>query len=78
MNQSFLNLDGRSLNPLYMDTGDAQSFEAQSNYERAVVATARAIAAGEVDGPPTREHLRVLLNWLDGNDHSSTLDERPF
>ena len=40
--------------------------EAQAHYESSVVEEARAIVAGRSKNPPAKEHLRVLLEWLDG------------
>jgi len=40
--------------------------EAQARYEAAIVEESRAIVAGEHSGVPSVEHLRVLLEWLDG------------
>ena len=34
--------------------------------EQAIVDEARDILAGNTDKAPTKEHLRVLLKWLDG------------
>lgn len=38
-----------------------------ADYERQVVEQARRIAAGKSAAQPTPEHLRVLLQWLDGH-----------
>ena len=55
-------------------------YQAQQHYESSVIEQARAIVDGEHSGPPTVEHLRVLLAWLDGAlpRSSNTLDESPF
>lgn len=45
---------------------EQQVVEARSRYESQVVEEARAIAEGRSIKPATREHLRVLLEWLDG------------
>lgn len=46
--------------------GDVRSAEAQERYEAEIVEQARQIAAGRSMALPTREHLRVVLSWLDG------------
>ena len=38
-----------------------------AEYERQVVEQARRIAAGRSTAAPNPEHLRVLLQWLDGH-----------
>ena len=38
-----------------------------ANYESSVVRQARRVAAGQSTKPPSREHLRVLLRWLDAH-----------
>ncbi len=43
-----------------------QAYEAQARYELAVVEEARAIVDERINLPPTKEHLRVVLDWLDG------------
>jgi hypothetical protein len=43
-----------------------QAYEAQARYESMVVQEARAIVGERINLPPTKEHLRVLLEWLDG------------
>jgi len=43
-----------------------QSDDARARYEAQIVAEARAIVGGERDSVPSLEHLRVLLEWLDG------------
>lgn len=74
-----LTLDGSRLGSHYAELGDAKSFEAEAAYERATVAAARAIVAGELTEPPTVEHLRVLIDWLDGaQSRPSPLDDAPF
>ncbi len=65
MSNLILTLDGSRLGSHYAELGDAKSFEAQATYEQSTVAAARAIVAGELTAPPTVEHLRVLLDWLD-------------
>ena len=40
--------------------------EARERYESAVVEEARAIVDGRTMKTATEEHLRVLLEWLDG------------
>lgn len=40
--------------------------EARARYESAVVEEARAIVEGRTMKLATKEHLRVLLDWLDG------------
>jgi hypothetical protein len=40
--------------------------EAQARYESAIVVEARQIAEGSSLKPATKEHLRVVLEWLDG------------
>jgi len=57
--------------------GDDQSARACERYETELVAEARAIAQGRSRKPPTGEHLRVLLSWLDGPSPASG-DESPF
>ena len=39
--------------------------EARARYESAVVEEARAIVAGHIAKLATKEHLRVVLDWLD-------------
>lgn len=46
--------------------GDACSFIAQERYEAGVVEEARAIVEGRSTSNITKEHLRVVLAWLDG------------
>ncbi len=46
--------------------GDYWSGLYQQSYEADIIEEARSIVAGEVNQPPTVEHLRVLLSWLDG------------
>ncbi len=46
--------------------GQQQAYEAQARYESAVVEEARAIVDDRVPLLPTKEHLRVVLEWLDG------------
>jgi len=43
-----------------------QADEARARYESKVVEEARAIAEGRTAKLATKEHLRVLLEWLDG------------
>jgi hypothetical protein len=38
-----------------------------ASYEQAVVEQARHIASGSSTAQPSPEHLRVLLQWLDGD-----------
>lgn len=38
-----------------------------ADYEAAIVEQARAIVAGHSAAQPSQEHLRVLLQWLDGH-----------
>lgn len=38
-----------------------------TNYESSVVIQARRVAAGQSTEPPSLEHLRVLLRWLDAH-----------
>lgn len=45
---------------------ELQADEARARYESGIVEEARAIAAGRSAKLATREHLRVLLDWLDG------------
>ncbi len=46
--------------------GDVQSFLAEQRYEEDLVEQSRAIVEGHLEVQITREHLRVLLSWLDG------------
>lgn len=46
--------------------GDVQSFLAEKRYEEDLVEECRAIVEGRSQAQITREHLRVLLSWLDG------------
>ncbi|MCP4450306.1 MAG: hypothetical protein GY809_02515 [Planctomycetes bacterium] len=46
--------------------GQQQADEAQSRYESAIVAEAREIVQGQCLKQATSEHLRVVLEWLDG------------
>ena len=43
-----------------------QAGDARACYECTLVERARRIVAGDSGEAPTREHLRVLLTWLDG------------
>jgi hypothetical protein len=45
---------------------EQQADEARAHYESGIVEEARAIAAGRSAKLASREHLRVLLDWLDG------------
>ena len=45
---------------------EQQVYRARAHYEAAIVDEARAIVAGEHSGKPSVEHLRVLLEWLEG------------
>lgn len=47
---------------------EAQEANERERYEREVVEQARDIVAGRSGEQPGREHLRVLLSWLDGED----------
>jgi hypothetical protein len=58
---------------------DTNSAAEQERYEGNLIEQARAIVDGAHAGPPTVEHLRVLLDWLDGaQPHASALDTAPF
>lgn len=45
---------------------DARSAQEQEWYENRLIAEARAIVAGTSDAQPHQEHLRLLLEALDG------------
>ena len=45
---------------------EQQELVEREDYERSVVQEARDITAGDCPREPNREHLRVLLSWLDG------------
>ncbi|WP_041066113.1 hypothetical protein [Thiolapillus brandeum] len=38
----------------------------RQQYESGLIEEARAMVAGQKDAQPTVEHVRVLLEWLDG------------
>ena len=40
--------------------------DARARYESGVVEEARAIVGGQSNKPASKEHLRVVLDWLDG------------
>ena len=46
--------------------GDYWSGLEQDRYEAHIIEEARAIVEGRLNQPPTVEHLRVALAWLDG------------
>jgi len=48
------------------DSGQLQAEEARVGYESEIVEEARAIVAGRSGKLATKEHLRVVLEWLDG------------
>ena len=48
--------------------GEFFSMVEQERYESAMIEEAREIVAGKSLKLSTVEHLRVLLNWLDGSD----------
>ena len=54
--------------------GDACSFLAQERYEAGIVEEARAIVEGRSTLNITKEHLRVVLAWLDGCTINEALD----
>ena len=59
--------------------GDYWSGRAQDRYEVRIIEEARAIVAGKSKAAPTVEHLRVLLEWLDGaSEQEHEQDSRPF
>lgn len=62
------------------DWGQMRSDEARARYEARIVSEARAIVAGEKECSPTVEHLRVVLDWLDGTHGIAAVDEEipPF
>jgi hypothetical protein len=43
-----------------------------ARYECAIVNQARRIATGESKHRPDKEHLRVLLSWLDGSEKENS------
>jgi hypothetical protein len=43
--------------------------EARARYESTVVEEARAIVEGRSSEPASKEHLRVVLDWLDGTGY---------
>ena len=45
---------------------DQQVNKARAHYEASIVDEARSIVVGEHPSVPNVEHLRVLLEWLDG------------
>jgi excisionase family DNA binding protein len=59
-------LDGAPLDSLLVVLGAAAS-AAEEMYQHRIVSEARAIAAGELAAPPTEEHMRALLDRLDGS-----------
>lgn len=59
-------------------TGADMSALAEEAYEAQQVSEARDIVAGLSDLPPTVEHLRIVLNWLDGNQESARQMGLPF
>jgi len=74
-----LSLDGAPVDSLLVDLGAAASAAAKAMYQDRIVSEARAIVAGELAVSPTDEHLRVLLDRLDGlQPRPSALDEKPF
>ncbi len=68
---SSLNYTMQVFNAIFPDD-ERESWEqqqadgAQARYESMVVKEARAIVDGKIPLPPTKEHLRVVLEWLDG------------
>lgn len=62
------------------DWGQMRSDETRARYEAQIVSAARAIVASEKDCPPTVEHMRVVLDWLDGTHGIAAVDEEtpPF
>jgi hypothetical protein len=66
-----LNYTMQVLNELFPDEQretweQLQVDTAQARYETSVVEEARAIVAGQSSEPASKEHLRVILDWLDG------------
>jgi hypothetical protein len=66
-----LNYSMQVLNEIFPDEQresweQQQVDEARARYESAIVDEARAIVEGRNPKPVTKEHLRVVLEWLDG------------
>ena len=80
MDNRSLTLDGASLESRCLDCAETQSATTREHYEQRLVAEARAMVEGICDRTPTVEHLRVVLDWLDGGPpRRSACDEtRPW
>lgn len=66
LNYKLQNLDGCALDEQRECWEQQQVDEARAHYESAVVEEARAIVEGRTVKLATKEHLRVVLEWLDG------------
>lgn len=61
-------LMGYDLQGVDLDQWHGQQDCEARNYEEETIAEARRIVAGQSEQLPTREHLRVVLAWLDGHE----------
>ena len=76
MDNRSLTLDGASLESRCLDCAETQSATTREHYEQRLVAEARAMVEGICDRTPTVEHLRVVLDWLDGGPPQSSSRDR--
>ena len=51
--------------------GDVMSDLAQQTYEEGLIKECRCWVNGERTEPPSSEHIRVLLSWIDSLPHTS-------
>lgn len=60
---------------LFEDSEDAALQDSGAEYEAEMIEEARRIVAGRSMLLPSREHLRVLLVWLDGREPERKREE---